>query len=586
MILQALNKYYEHLVKAGKLEEPGWQPVKVAYALQIDDGGKLLAVLSLMHEEVQKKKQVSVPSVHNVPAQEKRASNIAPNFLCENASYFLGIDNKGKQERSIKCFQACGKLHQSILSDVDSPAARAVVRFFQTWNPALARENEVLKPFLSDVLAGVNLVFDYQGSFVLDDQAIRQRWNAHYQSRTSDGKPMRCLVTGTYGPVARLHPSIKGVAGGQSTGTSLVSFNAPAFTSFGRDDGQGYNAPVSERAAFAYVAALNALIANRSCSMRLGDMTLVFWAEHGEDAYARGFRGMMGEDESLTDDDLHHMLTQLAEGRKVDLEQVALYPDERFYILGLAPNAARLSVRFFLQDQFGAFAENLRQHHERLSIVKPNYEERAYLSLRALLRETVNPNAKAPSPSSVLSAALARAVLTGVPYPAMLLEQTEMRIRADHAISYGKAAIIKAYLLRNTEQLPLYEQYKEALHMELNDQATYPPYLLGRLFATLEGLQQEANPGINATIRDRYFNSACSTPAVVFPQLIKLAQAHLKKVSTGREIHYNKQIGEILSRLDQAYPSRLSLYDQGIFQLGYYHQTQKRYTKKEEKENV
>ena len=119
--------------------------------------------------------------------------------------------------------------------------------------------------------------------------------------------------------------------------------------------------------------------------------------------------------------------------------------------------------------------------------------------------------------------------------------------------------------------------------MELNQDTTYQPYLLGRLFAVLEGLQQAANPGINTTIRDRYFNSACATPAVVFPQLLKLAQAHLKKLGGGLEVNYNKQISDILAKFDRDYPASLNLYDQGIFQLGYYHQTQARFTKKEEK---
>lgn len=585
MILQALNQYYDTLVEAGTLERPGWQPVKVSYALQIDDEGQLKRVLPLFHEEERGKKRVSVPNVLNVPAQIKKTSGIASNFLCENSAYFLGVDNKGKPEWARKCYLACKERHEKLLAQSDSPPARAVIRFFQNWNPETAAELESLKPYLEEIKAGVNLVFDYRNQYVHQYPEIQALWNAAY-TVPAEGEQLRCLVTGSYGSVARLHPSIKGVAGGQAMGTSLVSFNARAFESFGRLDEQGYNAPVSEKAAFAYAAALNYMIAQKGHYLRLSDTTVVFWAEHGEDAYTDGFVGMMGEETSISEDELFTALKELAAGRKTNLNKIELNPDEHFYILGLAPNAARLSVRFFLQDSFGKFAENLLKHHEYLRIVKPSFDTRVHLSFWQLLKETVNPNSKDKTPSPLLSGSLVRSVLMGQPYPRLLLDQVEIRIRADREINRARAAIIKAYLLKQPTNKYFNERSKEALKVELNESTTYQPYLLGRLFAVLEGLQQAANPGINATIRDRYFNSACATPAVVFPQLIKLAQAHLKKLGGGLEVNYNKQIGDILAKFSQDYPASLNLYDQGIFQLGYYHQTQARYTKKEEKENV
>lgn len=584
MILQALNRYYDRLVEAGTLERPGWSPVKVAYALQIDDDGNLKRVLPLLHEEDRGKKKALVPQVLNVPAQEKRAVGIVSNFLCDNASYFLGIDSKGKPERTLKCFQACTALHERLLGSSSAAPAQAVIRFFQKWDPKLAEDHEILRPYLEALKAGANLVFDYQNCYVQNYPEIQDIWNAAY-AVPAEGEQLPCLVTGSYGAVARLHPSIKGVVGGQSSGTSLVSFNAAAFESFGRDGGQGYNAPVSEKAAFAYTAALNYMIATDKHHLRLSDSTIVFWAEHGEDAYAESFMGMMGESNSISEEELFTALEELAAGRKTDLSQTVLNPDEHFYILGLAPNAARLSVRFFLQDSFGAFAEHLMEHHKRLSIVKPTYDTRVHLSFWQLLMETVNPKSRDKTPSPLLSGSLIRSVLMGQPYPRLLLDQVEIRIRAEREITRGKAAIIKAYLLKQPTNDHLSECSKEALCVELNQDTTYQPYLLGRLFAVLEGLQEAANPGINTTIRDRYFNSACATPAVVYPQLIKLAQAHLKKLGGGQEVYYKKQIGDILAKFSQDYPVRLSLYDQGIFQLGYYHQTQARYTKKEDKEN-
>ena len=584
MILQALNRCYDRLVENGKLERPGWQPVKVSFALQIDDGGNLKHIVRLGNEEDRGKKKVWVPLTENLPAQEKRSVGIVSNFLCDNATYILGLDTKGKPDRAARCFQACRERHEELLSDVDSPPARAVLQFFASWDPASANRQEILKPFLDELSAGGNLIFDYQNRFLHQYPEIQQAWDRHYGA-SEDKDQMLCLVTGRLSPVAVLHPNIKGVAGGQPTGTALVSFNAPAFESYGHNGEQGRNAPIGEEAAFAYTSALNYMIANRSNHLRLSDATIVFWAEHGEEAYAEGFSCMMGDDSGLTDEDLLQMLRQLSAGRKADFRGFMLDPGEHFYVLGLSPNAARLSVRFFLQDSFGTFAENLLAHHERLRIIRPAFDQRASLSFWYLLNETVNQKARDKTPSPLLSGSLIRSVLMNQPYPQTLLSQVEIRIRAEREITRGRAAIIKAFLLRQAESGTISAQQKEALTVELNDRTTYQPYLLGRLFAVLEGLQQKANPGINTTIRDRYFNSACATPAVVFPQLIKLAQAHLKKLDDRQAVYFNRQIGQLLQVITQDYPARLSLYDQGIFQLGYYHQTQSRYTKKEDKEN-
>lgn len=581
MILQALNHYYDRLVQDGTLERPGWQPVKVSYALQINDEGQLAHVLPRMTEVERGKKKVQIPMVLNLPAQVKRSVGIVSNFLCDNATYILGLDNKGKPERSIKCFEACRDLHIELLKAVDSAPARAIRRFFESWQPQAARDCAMLAPFMDDLLSGVNITFAYGQGDVENWPEIQRAWDDHYNAE-GEGAVMRCLVTGEERIPARIHPSIKGVAGGQPMGTTLVGFNAPAFESFGRDGGQGLNAPVSEKAAFAYSAALNYMIAEQVHHLRLSDMTIVFWAESGNDGYASCFTALFGDASPLNESDIYAAMINLAAGRRITWQDADLNPEERFYILGLAPNAARLSVRFFLQDTFGTFAKNMQAHHERLEIVRPGYDTRPSLTFRQLLDETVNQKSRDKTPSPLLSGALVRTVLMGLPYPMLLLEQAELRIRAEHQITRGRAAIIKAFLLRNAAQAANYDQYKEALTMELNESTNYQPYLLGRLFALLEGLQQAANPGINTTIRDRFFNSACATPGIVFPQLIKLAQVHLKKLDGGLSVYYSKQLSDILSRFDTDYPARLSLYDQGIFQLGYYHQVQARYAKKEE----
>ena len=298
--------------------------------------------------------------------------------------------------------------------------------------------------------------------------------------------------------------------------------------------------------------------------------------------------GMGGEDKNeITQKELSGVLTALCQGHTVKWANVPLNPENRFYILGLAPNASRLSVRFFLQDSFDAFVKHYQKHQERLNIVRPAFDERETLSIWALLRETVNPNSRDKSAQPQLVGEMLRAVLTGSLYPSALYTQTEIRLRAEKEINRGKAAIIKAYLLRNIveQQKDQTHVYKEVLDVELNEQSTYLPYRLGRLFAVLEAVQQKANPNINTTIKDRYFNSACATPALVFPTLLRLAQSHLSKIGGGAEVYYDKMITELLGDVTQSYPLRLSLQDQGIFQIGYYHQKQKLFTKKEEKDN-
>lgn len=267
-------------------------------------------------------------------------------------------------------------------------------------------------------------------------------------------------------------------------------------------------------------------------------------------------------------------------GQTVPFLEKELAPDQHFYVLGLAPNAARLSVRFFLRDTFGTFARNLQKHADALEITRPAYDNRKTLSVWALAMETVNRKERSPSPAPQLAGDLLRAVLTGGRYPATLLNGVTMRIRAEQDVTRGRAAILKAYYLRNSPT----DLNKEVFTVSLNE-TTNVPYILGRLFSVLEAVQSDANPGINTTIKDRYFNSACATPALVFPTLLKLAQKHLQKLPDGKAVFYNKQITELAALVPESgFPARLSLPDQGKFEIGYYHQTQKRFEKKNKEE--
>lgn len=579
MILQALTRYYEDLLSRGEIAAPGWAPAKISLALYINENGELTQIVPTMVEGTKGKKTVMQPQLMVLPAAVKRTVSIASNFLWDNSAYLLGVDQKGKPERSRECFAAAAKLHHMVLDGIDSPNARAILAFFDTWEPERAAEHPALIRQLDDVTAGGNLVFRVDGRKVEEDAAIREAWQ-RYRDGGESGVKMQCLVTGKEDEIAAVHPSVKGVRDAQSSGAALVSFNAPAFCSYGRE--QNYNAPVGKYAAFAYTAALNHLLADSDHVQHIGDTTVVCWAEGADDAYPGFFSAVIGGGTygGLSDNDLRAALKRLANGLPCD--DLGVDPNRPFYILGLAPNAARLSVRFFLRNSFGKLMENVNAHYERMEIVRPAYEKFNYLPLWSLLRETVNLNSRDKAPSPAMAGATARAIFSGARYPASLLEAVMLRIRAERDITWGKAAIIKAYYLKNPhEDCP-----KEVLTVSLNEASTNPAYTLGRLFSVYEAVQQAANPGINTTIKDKYFNSAAAMPASIFPVLNNLCQKHLRKLDARQHVYYDKQIMKLKGVLNENYPARMTLAQQGSFDLGYYHQTQKRYTKKEEKENV
>ena len=580
MILQALVEHYEDLAAQGKLARPGWSDANISYALYINDAGELEQVASLKNEVERGKKKVLAPRTMSLPAPVKRSSGVASNFLWDNSSYILGADEKGKPQRSLECFAVCKTLHHQILDGVDSPPAQAVLAFFDHWDPEQAREHPALEDKLQDILAGANLVFRYDGDYPQEDPKIRTAWENYYNT-SEDNPEMVCLVTGKKGTVEAVHPSVKGLAGAQSSGAALVSFNGGAFCSYGRE--QSFNAPTSKYAAFAYTSALNHLLADREYVGRIGDTTVLFWASGGQRAYQSfSMASLFGAPSTYSVSDLQKMVLDLCQGKPVLFEETQLDPNTTFYILGLSPNAARLSVRFFLKNSFGEFVRNIQAHQERLEIVRPVFDKFEVLPLWKLLDETVNQKSRDKSPVPGMAGETLRAILNDTPYPATLLNGVSLRVRAEREITRGRAAILKAYYLKN----PHPDIPKEVLTVSLNPDSANIPYTLGRLFSVLEAIQSSANPGINTTIKDKYFNSASATPSRVFPTLINLAQKHLRKLDKGFDISYSKQLTDLTAKLGETFPDRLSLPQQGAFQLGYYHQTQARYTKKEEREHV
>lgn len=572
MILQALTRLFEDLVERGEIARPGWSPAKISFALCIDENGALTQVVPQMIEKTVGKKTVLQPRIMTLPTVGTRAGKVTKaGFLWDNASYILGIDDAKYFERAAERFESCKELHHKLLDGVQDTTAQAILAFLDSWDPCLSREHPLLTEHMDELLKGGNLVFRVNSIFAQDVQQISQVWDRYY-GETSDGMPAQCLITGKQDVPEPTHPLIKGVVGAQSSGAALVSFNAPAFCSYGKE--QNNNAPVGRYAAFAYTAALNHLLAERENVHRIGDTTVVCWTEGADPEYNEFSNCFLFGDAPparLTDADLHSVVDKLAKGLPCD--ELPLDLSRRFYILGLAPNAARLSVRFFYNSSFGELMRNVAAHHKRMEITG---SKAPIMPLWALLKETVNRNTTDKAPSPVLAGAVARAIFTGTAYPAALLEATMLRIRAERNITPGRAAILKAYYLKNTNDLCP----KEVLTVGLNENSTNIPYTLGRLFAVYEELQEKANPGINATIKDKFFNSASATPAVIFPILDDLAQKHLRKLTVGQKIYFDCQIGALKSVLGETNPTRLSLPERGSFNLGYYHQKEYRYTKK------
>ncbi|RGD41320.1 type I-C CRISPR-associated protein Cas8c/Csd1 [Coprococcus sp. AM14-16] len=581
MILQSLMQYYESLAEKGKVPRMGWCHAKVSCAVELDEDGQVKAIIPLKVSEMFGKKEVLVPQQMNVPQMVVRSSGISANFLCDNSKYMLGIDSTGTSQRIKECFMAARDKHCSILQDSKGRMAKAIIRYFEQWNPDNADVNPVIKAHWEDLTDGGNLIFCMESDYAQEDEEIKKIWNI-YQDNNSGLVDGICLVTGEKAEIARIHRGIKGVPGAQSSGAALVSFNAPAFESYGKE--QSYNAPVGKKAEFAYTTALNYLLSEKKYTFQLGDSMVIYWAESAQTQYQDIFKSFFNS--SIDNQkELEKVFTNLKNGLAVDIDDVRIDLNQRFYILCLAPNAARLSIRFYYQNSFGNILENLSRHYERMSIVKPEWGK-DYLSIQEMLMETVNKKSKDKKPVSNMATLVLRDILVDDRYPTSLYTGVLTRIRAEQGgITYGRAAIVKAYLIKN------YNMKEGEKYMGLNENCNEQAYVLGRLFAILELVQKDANPGINSTIKERYFNSACATPASVFPILIKLKNSHLKKIersSTGLKIQYEKTITELMGKLNIAetqigFPRRLSLEEQGKFMLGYYHQIQKRYEKKEDK---
>ena len=557
MILQALKEYYGRKASdpASGIAPLGWEWKEIPFLIVIDADGKLLGVEDTQ-EFVGKKKRAKS---FLVPQSVKRSSGIASNLLWDNVEYVTGVVCKGKSERVAAQHEA---FRNRLEQFSDCLAVKAVLLFLGLPD---FREQLAEQPAWKDAVDTCAFVAFKLGDAaepVFRDPDIASRINATQSAPDDKTANSICLISGNVDTVAELHPAIKGVRGTNTTGANIVSFNFPAATSFGKT--QGYNAPVGEKAAFEYTTALNTLLGKDSRQkMQVGDATTVFWSSRSsslEDEFADIFEEPPKDDPDKGVAAVERLLASVKTGAFAHDEDKT-----KFYVLGLSPNSARIAIRFWHEGTVAEMEKRFADWFENLQIVH-SPTEREHLSLWRLL-VSIAPLGKSENIPPNLAGSVMRSILEGTPYPATLLSSAIVRIKAERDVTYPRAKLIKAFINHNLKP-------ERKLTVSLDKDNTNVGYRLGRLFAVLEKIQQAANPGINATIRDRFYPSASSTPAAVFGNLMRLAGHHLSKLDSdkkGLRIWLEKLLEEIMCGVS-TFPAHLSQEDQGMFAIGYYHQ--------------
>lgn len=570
MILQALKEFYDRKAADpdSDIAAPGWEKKEIRFVIELDTTGSPL-LLEDTEELVDKKRR---SRVFVVPRSVSRTTNVDANLLWDSVEYVLGYaadpERRNVQKKAEAFYEKIEALGLQGDEGIDAvklflgkpDLANALTHFGEVWEAA--REGKG------------NLTFRLHGD--KDIICRRPMVRAAIDQRAASLKPdIVCLVTGEADQLARIHPAIKGVYGARPSGANIVSFNEAAFCSFGRK--QGANAPVGVTTALAYTTALNTLLGKGSANhLKVGDASTVFWAEK-QVAFEDDFRAFFAEPQK--DDTNHHISAVralLAAPRSGVLAPAVGNAAGKFYVLGLSPNASRLSVRFWINDSIPRIQDKIRQHFQDLEIIR-GAKDAPIQWLSQLLLTTAIKGAEKNIPPN-LEGDLMRAILLGLPYPASILQAAIRRIKAKGEIPSIRAALIKACINRRLRFGTSNSQ--EELNVSLDTNNSDIGYRLGRLFATLEKIQEEANPNINATIRDRFYAAASSAPVTVFGRLMTLKNHHLAKLeSPGRRINFEKLVGEIVSAI-HAFPAHLNLDEQGRFAIGYYHQRQDFFTKK------
>lgn len=579
MILQALAGYYQRITAEGDsgVAPEGFEKKEIPFLIVLNKDGKFIDLQDTREGEGRKRQS----RTFTVPKGVKKTSGIAANILWDTPNYVVGRPKPDPKKDPSELLtraaeqQSCflTKLKQRFPAPAQDEGVRAVIVFLENsdYDALFAhpswKEVEESGPNLTFKL-DTDLCLICQRPAVVAALAVTETADAESSARQT------CLVTGEDDVPMRLHTSIKGVWGAQSSGANIVSFNLSAFCSFGKE--QGLNAPVGGKAEFAYTTALNTMLGKGSRQrLQVGDTSTAFWAER-QNVLEDVFADLFGEPTKENPDQINQAIHALFDAPKTGappLEQ----DYTRFHVLGLAPNAARIAVRFWQSGTVGDMARHIRQHFDDCAIIHgPNQPQ--YLSLFRLLVATAT-QGKSENVQPNLAGDVMKAILAGTPYPQTLLAAAVRRCRAEREITYPRAALIKAVLTRS-KRLHNHVTEKEVT-MSLDAGNTNIGYRLGRLFAVLEKIQEEASPGINATIRDRFYGAASGTPVAAFPHLMKLKNHHLAKLENrGRAVNLEKIVGEIVDGIN-SFPAHLQLQEQGLFAVGYYHQRQDFFKKNE-----
>lgn len=578
MILQALTDYYERKRASDpdSIPEWGFEQREIPFVIVLSEKGEFLNIQDTRDAEAGRKKgrKFTVPKTART-----RTRAILAHLLWDRLDYALGFVPEGEDPETVteRHEAFVQKIKRVFGSEPDDLGVAAVLSFLS--NPDCgALEGHPLWPEIAgDKSHLVSFRLSGDECLVAERPAVRERAQGAYGH--PDSVPGPCLVTGERGPVSVTHPKIKGVWGGHTSGGSLVSFNEDAFETHGRK--QGANAPVSEEAVFAYTTALNLLLdRGRPTNAHLADTSVVFWAKRRNEV--EDLAGALFRDNQKVLDDPDRGVERLravysgpVQGARPDEES-----EERFYVLGLAPNAARLAIRFWRPTTVRQFAAAVLGHFGDIEVVRPPWAPR-HPSVRALLRATSVLEKDDNIPPNLAGSVL-EAILTDQPYPPHFLTAAVQRCRAEQDVTPDRAAVIKGCLVRAARRSSHAPEETVALD-ETNENIGYR---LGRLFAALERVQERASPGVQSGIRERYYSAASATPTAAFPTLMKLKNHHLAKLENrGEVVNLEKLLGAILDGV-QDFPAVLSLPDQGRFALGYYHQRQSFFTKTDEAEEV
>lgn len=581
MILQSLYEYYRR-----KADDPdsniapeGFEWKEIPFIIVIDREGKFVRIEDTREgdEKIKRGKRFLVPQ------GEKKAAGIKANLLWDSVEYTVGANPRNRSDIKKRREAFLAKIQETFTETIQDSTIKMVLMFLENDPLGQIDQDPNTSALWKEACElNANITFRIEGT---EHPTICDAVFESLRSRTTSGESRElCLVTGERHPIARLAPSIKGVRDAQSSGAALVSFNLPAFTSFNKT--QNFNAPISETATFAYTTALNLLLSKDSTNrLQVGDATTVFWANRQtdfENAFPSFFRFPPKDNPDADIRAVRELYDGIWTGNTPGVSET------RFFVLGLSPNAARISVRFWLQGYLKDFEKKIRMHFDDLEIVRPGFDS-GRCALMSLLC-AVSQEGKAEKIPPNLAGDVMRAILQGTPYPATLLHQCIRRIRAeqfakrsggDPAAGRMRASILKAYLNRFRRTHP---DTEKEITVALDIENTNVGYRLGRLFACLEKIQEDANPGINATIRDRFYGAASANPVTVFPQLLKLKNHHLAKLENqAYKRTHEIRLTEIIGGLTTEMPSHLSIDEQARFAIGYYHQMQDIYKSKQDK---